>query len=72
MEYVLVGAMIVGVVELVKRAFDRDYRTVVTILAAAGVGALCGVLGVETISVAEGIVLGLAGSGVVTTATRIG
>jgi len=72
MEYVLVTAMIVGVVELVKRAFDRDFRAVTIIVAAAAVGGLCGVFGIESVSVAQGIVLGLAGSGLVTTATRIG
>lgn len=72
MEFVLVTAMVIGVVELVKRAFDQDFKTVVIILAAALVGALCGVFGVEGVTIAEGIVLGLAGSGVVTTASKIG
>lgn len=70
--YILVGAMIVGVVEFVKRLFDRDFRAVCIILAAAGVGALSGLFGIEGVTVPLGIVLGLAGSGVVTTATRVG
>lgn len=71
MEYILVSAMIVGVVELVKRAFDVDIRAVAIILAATTVGAVCGYLGVEGLDVATGIVLGLAGSGVVTVADRV-
>lgn len=71
MEYILVPVMIVGVVELVKRAFDRDYRAVTIILAAVAVGAGCGYFGVEDLTVATGIVLGLAGSGFVTLADRV-
>lgn len=68
MQYLLATAMVVGVVELVRRAFDRDYRAVVTIVAAAFVGGLCGFLGIESLDIATGIVIGLAGSGIVTVA----
>lgn len=71
MEYVLVTTMVIGLVELVKSLFDRDYRTAVVIVGAAGVGALCGVFGVEGLTVATGIVIGLGASGVVTVAKKV-
>lgn len=71
MESLLTLAMVVGAVELVKQAFDRNYRVVCIIVAAAVVGGLCGYFGVENLDVAKGIVTGLAGSGVVTVAKKI-
>lgn len=71
MEYVLITGMVVGVVELVKRLFDRDFRAATIIVAAAGVGALCGVFGIQGVDVATGIVIGLAASGVVTVAQKV-
>lgn len=70
MEFVVVTAMIVGAVELVRRVFMRDWFAVVTILVAVAVGAVCGVYEVEGVDVATGIILGLAGSGLVTVATK--
>lgn len=61
----IVGAVI-GFTQLVKSAFDRDYRTVVIITGAAAIGGLAGFLRIEGVDVATGIVLGLAASGVVT------
>ena len=71
MEYVLVTTMVVALTEAVKAAADRNWRTVVIIVGAAGIGALCGFLGVEGLSVAQGIVVGLGASGVVTVAKRV-
>lgn len=72
MEFLLVTAMVVGVVEFLRRLQQKDYFAAITIIAAAGVGALSGYLGVEGIDVPTGIVVGLAGSGLVTVASRTG
>lgn len=72
MEFLLITAMIVGVVEFLRRLQSKDYFAALTILAAAGVGALTGVFEIEGIDVATGIVVGLAGSGLVTVASRTG
>jgi len=66
MENTFILGAVIGFTQLVKSAFDRDYRTVVIIIGAAVIGALAGVLRVQGIDIAEGIVLGLAASGVVT------
>jgi hypothetical protein len=71
MEYLLVTTMVVALTEAVKAAADRNWRTVVIIVGAAGIGALCGFFGVEGLSVAQGIVVGLGASGVVTVAKRV-
>ena len=71
MEYLLVSAMVVGVVEFIRRLKSKDFYAAITIVVAAGVGALAGFLGVEGISIATGIVVGLAGSGLVTVAEKI-
>lgn len=63
--------MVVALTEAVKAAADRNWRTVVIIVGAAGIGALCGFFGVEGLSVAQGIVVGLGASGVVTVAKRV-
>lgn len=61
----IVGAVI-GFTQLVKSAFDRDYRTCVIIVGAAAIGALAGFLAIEGVDVPTGIVLGLAASGAIT------
>lgn len=71
MEYILVTTMVVALTEAVKAAADRNWRTVVIIVGAGVVGAICGFFGVEGLSVAQGIVVGLGASGVVTIAKRV-
>lgn len=71
MQYVLVTTMVVGLVELVKALFDRNYRTAVIIVGAAAVGALCGWFHVESLDVPTGIVIGISASGVVSLAKKI-
>ena len=66
---VLTG-LVAGVVELVKRVFDRDWRAAVTIVLAGIVGGL-GALYMGTDFLA-GVVFGLAASGFVTIAQNIG
>lgn len=67
----IVGA-VVGFTQLVKSAFDRDYRTVTVITGAAIIGALAGFFSVEGVDIPTGIVLGLTASGVVTLAQAAG
>lgn len=71
MEYALVIGMVIGVVEFIRRIQLKDYFAAITILASAGVGAFCGVFGVQGIDVVTGIVVGLAGSGLVTVASKV-
>lgn len=71
MEYILVTTMVVALTEAVKAAADRNWRTVVIIVGAALIGAACGFLGIEGLGVAQGIVVGLGASGIVTVAKRV-
>lgn len=71
MEYILVTTMVVALTEAVKAAADRNWRTVVIIVGSALIGAACGFLGIEGLGVAQGIVVGLGASGIVTVAKRI-
>lgn len=65
---VLTG-LVAGGTELVKRVFDRDWRTVATIIVAAIIGGLGGlVFGADFL---VGIVFGLASSGYITIAQNI-
>lgn len=67
--FVLLG-MVAGVVELVKRAFAKDWRAVAIIMGAGVTGALVALpLG---INVLVGAVIGFAASGLVTIAQNIG
>lgn len=66
---ILLG-MVAGVVELIKRAFDKDWRAVVTIIGAGLVGALVGLaLGANPLM---GAVIGFAASGYITIAQNVG
>ena len=66
---VLTG-LVAGVVELVKRVFDKDWRAAVTIVLAGLVGGL-GALYMGT-DFLTGVVFGLAASGFITIAQNIG
>lgn len=66
---VLTG-LVAGGTELIKRLFDKDWRTAVTIVVAALIGGLGGlVFGVNFL---VGMVFGLAASGYITIAQHIG
>lgn len=65
---VLTG-LVAGGTELVKRVFDRDWRTVATIIVAAIIGGLGGlVFGADFL---VGMVFGLASSGYITIVQNI-
>ena len=62
--------MVAGVVELIKRAFDKDWRAVFIIFGAGVVGLLAGLAcGLNPL---VGAVVGLAASGYITIAQNIG
>ena len=71
MEYILVTTMVVALTEAIKAGSERNWRTVALIVGSALIGAVCGFLGVEGLTIAQGIVVGLGASGVVTVAKRI-
>lgn len=66
---ILLG-MVAGVVELIKRAFDKDWRAVAIIIGAGLVGSLVGLaLGANPLM---GAVIGFAASGYITIAQNVG
>lgn len=67
----LVGA-VAGFVELVKRIFDKDWKTVITIIGSALVGGLLSLFPEISFSFLTGIVGGLAASGVITIGQNFG
>lgn len=67
----VIGA-VVGATELIKRLRDKDYWAALTIAVSAGIGALAGVWGIDGLTVPYGIVAGLAASGLVTVASKVG
>lgn len=63
------GFAIIGTVELVKRLFSKDYQSATIIVGAAIVGALVGPqVGLTWLA---GAIMGLQGSGIITTASYI-
>jgi len=66
---IIVG-MVAGTVELVKRAFEKDFKTVAVIIGAAVAGALSAFL--LSINPLIGAVVGLASSGFITIAQNVG
>lgn len=66
---ILLG-MVAGVVELIKRAFEKDIKAVAIIIGAAAAGAVTAAL--MSINPLMGAVIGLAASGYITIAQNIG
>lgn len=65
-QYVLLGAIIAGAVELITRIRAKDWWVVITILVAAAIGGLFGLSGYyPDLDVVEGMVAGLGTSGVI-------
>lgn len=71
MELFLVPFMVAGFIELVKRAFAKDWQTVVIIAGAGIVGGVCGYFELEGIDIATGVVAGLSASGLITVVQNI-
>lgn len=70
MTAVILTGLCMGVVELIKRLFDKDWKASVTIVACAVVGGLAGLA--MGITVLQGIVFGLAATGYITLAQNVG
>ena len=66
---ILLG-MVAGVVELIKRAFEKDWKAVAIILGAGVTGALVGLA--ISINPLIGAVVGLSASGFITIAQNVG
>ena len=67
---VVITGMVAGVVELIKRAFKKDWKAVITILGAGITGALCIIpFGINPLF---GAIIGLSASGYVTIAQNVG
>lgn len=72
-QYVLLGAIIVGVTELLNRLRARDFWVVATIVTAAVVGALFGALHYyPDLDVVEGIAAGFGAAGALKTVSMLG
>lgn len=73
---VFIGAVIVGVTELLKRVHLKDYLGAAMVVLAALVGALVGLfdtqIGLTNITVAQGIMAGFAAAGVYQVAKQVG
>lgn len=72
MESLFIVTAVAGATELLRRLQSRDYFAALTILAAAGIGALAGAFSVDSLSVTEGVIAGLSASGIVTVSSKIG
>lgn len=66
MENTFIVGAVIGFVQLVKSAFDRDYRSVIIITGSAVIGGLAGLLSIQGVDVSTGIILGLSASGAIT------
>lgn len=69
MDQAIYIGIIIGVVEAIKAAFDKNYRTVAIIVGSGVTGAVLGF--VSPLGVLAGIALGLAASGAVTVAKKV-
>lgn len=61
---------VTGAVECVKHLFNKDWYKAIVVLVSAVIGGLVGAL--SGISILPGIALGLAASGIITVANKIG
>lgn len=66
----ILTGLVMGGVELIKRAFAKDWKAVVTIVVSAAIGGIAGTaMGAETM---QGVAFGLAASGYVALVQNIG
>ncbi len=66
----LLGFAIAGVIELIKRLFDKDYRAATIIVGSAIVGALLAPFAGD-VNWFQGLLIGLQASGLITTVSYI-
>lgn len=69
---ILLVGTVTGVVELIKRIFDHDWRSVAIIIGAGIVGGLVSLFPEMSFSFLTGVVGGLAASGFVTLGQNVG
>lgn len=73
MESIFVLTAVAGATELLRRLYAKDLLAALTITASVVIGVVAALLNlVEGLSVAQGVVAGLAASGLVTVASRAG
>lgn len=72
MESVLLATAIAGVTEFVKRVNVKDWQGAVIIAVAALLGLLAGVLGIDGLTIENGVITGLGIVGIHTIARQIG
>lgn len=70
-QYVLLGAVLVGVNQLIRLLRAKDFWGAVTVLSAAVVGAIFGLLGIEGLGVVEGIALAFGSVGGLTAGAAV-
>lgn len=68
---ILIVSAVTGAVELIKRAFDKDWRAVAIIIGSGLVGGLISLFPEMNFSFLVGVVGGLAASGVITIGQNI-
>jgi hydrogenase/urease accessory protein HupE len=71
-QYVLLAAVIAGVVELIKRLRAADYWSAITIIIAVIVGAIFGLAGIEGLDVVHGIAVSFGLVGALTALAKTG
>ena len=71
-QYILLGAVIAGVTELIKRLRAKDYWAAVTIATAAVIGLLFGIFGLEELTPVLGLAAGFGVSGALATIGSVG
>lgn len=62
-QYVLLGAVIAGITELLNRLRAKDYWVALTVATAAAVGLLFGIFNVESLTPVTGLAAGFGASG---------
>jgi uncharacterized membrane protein HdeD (DUF308 family) len=72
LQYVLLGTVIAGVNELIKRLRAKDYWTALTIVCSALIGLVFGVFGIEGLNPVTGIAAGFGLSGAMSVLGSIG
>lgn len=65
-----VGGSIIAIVKAAKEAFGEKVNGLITIVLAAALGAVAGLLALEGLSLQDGIMVGLGASGLITTIDR--
>ncbi|WP_438979893.1 hypothetical protein [Polynucleobacter sp.] len=71
MESLFVVTAVVGFVEVLRRAYMKDWFSVLTIIGATIIGLVAGYYKVEGLTLTTGLIAGLGASGLVTVASKV-